>query len=116
MEWVSDGRRRRADFSVGLPAAEAARRLRTALDPDGDWVAHVLRDADARLSDLRAGPHPEAGGLVVAIDKEHAERLAERLARISGERADDRHLRDRGRLGRGSRASPPAAGAGSSRC
>jgi superfamily II DNA or RNA helicase len=39
MEWVSDGRRRRADFSVGLPAAEAARRLRTALDPDGDWVA-----------------------------------------------------------------------------
>ena len=85
MEWVSDGRRRRADFSVGLPAAEAARRLRTALDPDGDWVAHVLRDADARLSDLRSGPHPEAGGLVVATDMEHAGRLAERLARISGE-------------------------------
>ena len=85
MEWVSDGRRRRADFSVGLPAAEAARRLRTALDPDGDWVAHVLSDADARLSDLRAGPHPEAGGLVVATDMEHAGRLAERLARISGE-------------------------------
>src|SRR3954469_17890621 len=85
MEWVSDGRRRRADFSVGLPAAEAARRLRTALDPDGDWVAHVLRDADARLSDLRAGPHPDAGGLVVASDMEHAGRLAERLARISGE-------------------------------
>src|SRR3954447_6315339 len=86
MEWMSDGRRRRADFAVGLPAAEAARRLRTALDPDGDWVAHVLRDADARLTDLRAGPHPGAGGLVVAIDMEHAERLAERLARVSGER------------------------------
>src|SRR3954468_6145047 len=86
MEWVSDGRRRRADFSVGLPAAEAARRLRTALDPEGDWMAHVLRDADARLTDLRAGPHPDAGGLVVAIDMEHAERLAERLTRVSGER------------------------------
>src|SRR3954466_10576529 len=86
MEWMSDGRRRRADFSVGLPAAEAARRLRTALDPDGDWVAHVLRDADARLTGLRAGAHPGAGGLVVAIDMEHAERLAERLARVSGER------------------------------
>src|SRR5215216_534656 len=85
MEWMSDGRRRRADFTVGLPAAEAARRLRTALDPDGDWVAHVLRDADARLSHLRSGPHPEAGGLVVATDMEHAGRLAERLARISGE-------------------------------
>src|SRR5215203_6020971 len=88
MEWVSDGRRRRADFSVGLPAAEAARRLRTALDPEGDWMTQVLRDADARLTDLRAGPHPDAGGLVVAIDMEHADRLAERLARVSGERPE----------------------------
>jgi len=86
MEWMSDGRRRRADFSVGLPAAEAARRLRTALEPEGDWMAHVLRDADARLTDLRAGAHPDAGGLVVAIDMEHADRLADRLARVSGER------------------------------
>ena len=85
MEWVSDGRTRRADFSVVLPAAEAARRLRTALDPDGEWVGHVLRDAHDTLSGLRAGEHPEAGGLVVAIDKEHAERLAARLARITGE-------------------------------
>jgi superfamily II DNA or RNA helicase len=85
MEWMSDGRRRSADFSVALPAVEAARRLRTALDPDGDWVAHVLRDAHASLVDLRAGTHPDAGGLVVAIDKEHAERLAARLARIAGE-------------------------------
>jgi superfamily II DNA or RNA helicase len=88
MEWMSDGRRRRADFSVALPAAEAARRLRTALDPDGNWIEHVLRDAQAELSALRAGPHPEAGGLVVAIDKEHAERLADRLARVAGERPE----------------------------
>jgi superfamily II DNA or RNA helicase len=88
MEWMSDGRRRRADFSVALPAAEAARRLRTALDPDGDWVAHVLRDAHAELAALRGGPHPEAGGLVVAIDKEHAERLAGRLAQVTGERPE----------------------------
>jgi superfamily II DNA or RNA helicase len=85
MEWMSDGRRRRADFSVALPAVEAARRLRTALDPEGDWVGHVLRDADAELGRLRAAEHPDAGGLVVAIDKEHAERLAARLARVAGE-------------------------------
>ena len=85
MEWMSDGRRRSADFSVALPAVEAARRLRTALDPDGDWMTHVLRDAHAELVSLRAGAHPDAGGLVVAIDKEHAERLAARLARITGE-------------------------------
>jgi superfamily II DNA or RNA helicase len=88
MEWISDGRRRRADFEVALPAAEAARRLRTALDPEGDWVEHVLRDADAELSSLRAGAHPDAGGLVVAIDKEHADRLAARLARVSGEKPE----------------------------
>jgi superfamily II DNA or RNA helicase len=85
MEWRSDGRRRSADFSVALPAVEAARRLRTALDPEGDWIDHVLRDAHAELVDLRCASHPDAGGLVVAIDKEHAERLAARLARITGE-------------------------------
>jgi superfamily II DNA or RNA helicase len=88
MEWMSDGRRRRADFSVGLPAAEAARRLRTALDPEGDWISDVMRDAHSRLMDLRMGDHPEAGGLVIAIDKEHAEKLADRLAAITGERPE----------------------------
>ena len=92
MEWVSDGRVRSADFDVVLPAAEAARRLRTALDPDGDWIAHVLRDAHdqlVRAPRRRASATPAA--LVVAIDKEHAEKLADRLARITGERPDVVH-------------------------
>jgi superfamily II DNA or RNA helicase len=88
MEWMSDGRRRAADFTVGLPAAEAARRLRTALDPDGDWIAHVMRDAVLRLERIRAGDHPEAGGLVIAADKEHAVALATRLERVAGERPE----------------------------
>ncbi|MEA2293475.1 MAG: hypothetical protein QOE86_1114, partial [Solirubrobacteraceae bacterium] len=86
MEWMSDGRRRHADFSVLLPAAESARRLRTALDPDGDWVTQVLRDADRRLAQLRATDHPRAGGLVIAADKEHADRLASRLEALTGQR------------------------------
>lgn len=85
MEWVSDGRRRSAAFSVALPSAESARRLRTALDPPGDWVGDVLRDADRLLDDMRNDAHPDAGGLVVAIDKAHAEELAAQLARIAGE-------------------------------
>jgi superfamily II DNA or RNA helicase len=91
MEWVSDGRVRRADFDVVLPAPEAARRLRTALDPEGDWITHVLRDADEELRTIRSGDHPDAGGLVVAMDKEHADKLADRLARITGERPDIVH-------------------------
>jgi superfamily II DNA or RNA helicase len=85
MEWTSDGRRRRADFSLALPRQEDARRLRTALDAHGDWIGRVLRDADARLAQLRASDHPDAGGLVVAIDKQHAADLAERLEGVAGE-------------------------------
>jgi superfamily II DNA or RNA helicase len=85
MEWTSDGRRRRADFSVVLPRTEDARRLRTALDADGEWIRRVLIDADAKLGEIRAGDHPDAGGLVIAIDKQHALQLAAQLERISGE-------------------------------
>jgi superfamily II DNA or RNA helicase len=48
----------------------------------------VLADAHRELIDLRAGSHADAGGLVVAADKEHAEQLAARLARISGEQPE----------------------------
>jgi len=85
MEWVSDGQTRRFDFDVVLSRQEAARRLRTALDPNGDWIGQVLRDADARLSECRTAGHPEAGGLVIAADKEHARQLARRLGTIAGE-------------------------------
>jgi superfamily II DNA or RNA helicase len=85
MEWVSDGETRRFDFDVVLPRQEAARRLRTALDPNGDWIGQVLRDADARLSDCRAGGHRDAGGLVIAADKEHARQIARRLGTVAGE-------------------------------
>jgi superfamily II DNA or RNA helicase len=88
MEWRSDGQRRRADFDTVLPPAESARRLRTALDPAGDWMGEVLRDADARLSEVRAGGDRRAGGLVIASDQAHARAIAERLARVAGERPE----------------------------
>jgi superfamily II DNA or RNA helicase len=88
MEWIGDGKRRRASFATVLPHQEAARRLRTALEPDGDWMTEVLRDADTRLSKIRASGHRDAGGLVVASDKEHAARIAERLERIAIERPE----------------------------
>jgi superfamily II DNA or RNA helicase len=88
MEWVSDGRLRSADFDLVLPAAEAARRLRTALSPEGEWMGEVLRDGDARLSEVRADGHPDAGGLVIASDQDHARAIAARLGSISGERPE----------------------------
>jgi superfamily II DNA or RNA helicase len=88
MEWISDGRLRSADFDLVLPAAEAARRLRTALSPEGEWMDEVLRDADARLSEVRADGHPDAGGLVIASDQDHARAIAARLGSVSGERPE----------------------------
>jgi superfamily II DNA or RNA helicase len=88
MEWLSDGRLRSADFDLALPAAEAARRLRTALSPEGEWMGEVLRDGDARLSEVRADGHPDAGGLVIASSQDHARAIAARLGSISGERPE----------------------------
>jgi superfamily II DNA or RNA helicase len=76
---------RSADFDLVLPAAESARRLRTALDARGDWMGEVLADADARLSEVRAAGHPDAGGLVVASDQDHARAIARRLSLVAGE-------------------------------
>ena len=88
MEWLSDGRLRSADFDLALPAAESARRLRTALSPEGEWMDEVLRDGDARLSEVRADGHPDAGGLVIASDQDHARAIAARLGSVSGERPE----------------------------
>ncbi len=88
MEWISDGRLRSADFDLVLPAAESARRLRTALSPEGEWMGEVLRDGDARLSEVRAGGHPDAGGLVIASDQDHARAIAARLGSVSGEQPE----------------------------
>ncbi len=88
MEWLSDGRLRSADFDLALPAAEAARRLRTALTPEGEWMGEVLRDGDAKLSEVRADGHPDAGGLVIASDQDHARAIATRLGSVSGEQPE----------------------------
>jgi len=88
MEWLSDGRLRSADFDLVLPAAESARRLRTALNPEGEWMGEVLRDGDARLGEVRADGHPDAGGLVIASDQEHARAIAARLESVAGERPE----------------------------
>jgi superfamily II DNA or RNA helicase len=88
MEWISDGRLRSADFDLVLPAAEGARRLRTALSPEGEWMGEVLRDGDARLSEVRADGHPDAGGLVIASDQDHARAIAARLGSVAGEQPE----------------------------
>jgi len=74
-----------SSFDTVLSSREASRRYRTAIStelPDG--LPRILAEADVRLRALRSGPHPEAGGLVVAADSDHARKIAARLREVSG--------------------------------
>ena len=57
--------------------ATAGERLRVALDPEKEWLRRVVADADTTLTSMREAGHPDAGGLVVTMDQQHAKRVAE---------------------------------------
>lgn len=87
MEWADgDGLVASATFQDRLDRRGSAARLRTALSPDGDWLPHILGRAHERLVQIRA-THPDAGGLVIAIDQGHARQIAEVMRRRLGVRA-----------------------------
>ena len=74
-----------SSFETVLSPREAARRYRTAISTDlPDGLPRILGEANARLAALRAGGQPDAGGLVVAADSDHARRIAARLREVSG--------------------------------
>jgi superfamily II DNA or RNA helicase len=79
MEWSApDGTVHSASFDDPLDAVRSSQRLRTALSLDGEWLPTVLRTANARLTEVRR-EQPNAGGLVIATDQEHARGIASLL-------------------------------------
>jgi superfamily II DNA or RNA helicase len=76
MEWQApDGSVHSATFDDRLDPQRASQRLRTALSLEGEWLPTVLRAAHERLTRVRA-EQPNAGGLVIATDQEHARGIA----------------------------------------
>jgi len=76
MEWIGpDGSVQSASFDDALDPRLASQRLRTALDASGEWMPDALARAHAQLADVRQ-THPEAGGLVIAMDRDHARGIA----------------------------------------
>jgi superfamily II DNA or RNA helicase len=69
---------------AGTKALEEAA-WRTALDPAGEWIPHVVAAADARLSDIRAAGSPDAGGLMLATDQDTARAYAKVVKRVTGQ-------------------------------
>jgi superfamily II DNA or RNA helicase len=79
MEWTApDGSLHAASFDDALDQARSSQRLRTALSLEGEWLPAVLRTAVAQLEVLRQD-QPDAGGLVIAIDQDHARGIAAML-------------------------------------
>lgn len=77
MEWSApDGSVWSASFDDALHQTRANQRLRAALSLEGEWLPEVLRVAHHRLSTIREH-HPDAGGLVIATDQDHARGIAE---------------------------------------
>ncbi len=84
MEWSApDGVVHEATFEDPLANQLANQRLRTALSIEGEWLPSVLRDAVARLESVRHH-QPDAGGLVIAMDQDHAKGIARLLRREIG--------------------------------
>ncbi len=79
MEWsTASGNTVRANFSDELARDQVSQRLRTALSLDGDWLPTVLHQAHRRLEMIREHQR-EAGGLVIAMDQDHAQGIAQWL-------------------------------------
>jgi len=76
MEWTApDGEQYSAGFEDALGRNLASQRLRTALDPGGEWLPVVLSKANRQVEYLRRGD-PRAAGMVIALDQEHAKAVA----------------------------------------
>jgi len=88
MEWTApDGAMRAHTFADHLDRAGTGQRLRTALSLEGQWLPAVLDQAHERLVALRR-THPAAGGLVIAIDQDHARGIAALLRARHGVAAE----------------------------
>ena len=100
MEWVApDGAMRSHTFTDPIDRAGAGQRLRTALSVEGEWLPTVLTNAHAKLLEIRQR-QPNAGGLVIATDQEHARGIAGLLrercrARAAVATSDDPQASDR---------------------
>ena len=69
----------------GTRSVEAAA-WKTALDPAGGWVPHVIAAMDERITHLRESGMPDAAGIVLASDQDDARAYAGIVKQITGHR------------------------------
>jgi superfamily II DNA or RNA helicase len=71
-----------SEFSTKKNEAAA---WKTALNPRGQWVPHVIAAMDERITHLRQTGMPDAAGLVLASDQDDARAYADIVEQVTGE-------------------------------
>ena len=74
-----------ASLSEGGTKRTEATAWRTALNPNGKWVPHVIAAMDERISHLRETGMTDAAGVVLASDQDDARAYADIVERVTGE-------------------------------
>lgn len=74
-----------ASLSESATRKTEAAAWRTALNPKGQWVPHVIAAMDERINHLREVGMPDAAGLVLASDQDDARAYARIVAQVTGE-------------------------------
>lgn len=86
LTWLSEGREHTATFEDGLTFDRQRERLKTALLQES-WLGPVITDAHGQLTRLRRQEQPDAGGLIVTMDQDHARWVADLVGKITGTKA-----------------------------
>ena len=85
VSWSENGLVSSASFQDPLDWLGSSRRLRAALSPESEWIQPMIRDAHQMLTVTRA-EDPDAGGLIVCSDQDHARKMAQIVQRMTGEK------------------------------
>ncbi|MGV8847862.1 DEAD/DEAH box helicase [Tessaracoccus sp.] len=73
-----------ANLSEELSKADEMSAWRTALNPAGQWIPHVIAAADQRLTEVRAAGMPDAAGMMLASDQDTARAYADIMEKVTG--------------------------------
>lgn len=82
--WSTSAGEVSASLTDELTKEEEMTAWKTILDPKGEWVAHVLAAASARLEEVRSAGMSDAAMLVLASDQTAAKEYAKVLKRVTG--------------------------------
>lgn len=87
MQWSINETKYTHTFLDNLEKDQVSKRLRTALDPKGDWLKQLMYDANKKLDEIRSTEHRNAGGLILCMNQKHAKECAKILRSVTGETA-----------------------------